>query len=119
MTNLEYFKQKIDGLEENGLRIAIIQGEPAHCNVRSSCEDCYRFVERNEIISCSETKLIEWAMSEHEEKLKPCPFCGGRARTGTDGEEGHTVFCTSCKVETDAYADKKTAIKVWNRRENV
>ena len=119
MKNYEYFKQRIDELEKNGLRIAIVQGEPVHCNIRGSCKDCCRFVENEKIISCSETKLIEWAMSEHEEKLKPCPFCGGRARIGTDGEEGHTVFCTSCKVETNIYADERTAIEAWNRRENV
>lgn len=120
MKNYEYFKQKIDELDGNGIRIAIVQGEPVRCGVRGLCKDCYRFVENgNKIISCSELKLIKWAVSEHEEKLKPCPFCGGRARIGTDGEEGHTVFCTSCKVETNIYEDERTAIEAWNRRANV
>lgn len=117
MTNLEYFKQKIDGLEENRLRIAIVQGEPVHCNIRGSCEDCYRAVENgNQLISCSEIKLIEWAMSEHEEKLKPCPFCGGKAVTNIDETGKYKVFCTSCIAKTDTYTNETYAIQAWNRR---
>lgn len=98
-------------------KIAIVNGRPYDCfGDKIKCHDCDRLHEEK---ICSELKLIKWAVSEHEEKLKPCPFCGGRARTGTDGEEGHTVFCTSCKVETDSYADERTAIEIWNRRENV
>ena len=115
MTNLEYFKQKIAELEENGLRIAIVQGEPVHCNVRSSCEDCYRAVKRNKIISCSETKLVEWVMSEHEE-LKHCPFCGGEGKVFFYKDETYNAFCKNCETITKTYNTREEAIEAWNRR---
>ena len=120
MTNWEYFKQKIEEIEIDKRRISIKKDEPLQCLGYGFCGDCYRAVKNgNESILCSESKLVEWAMSEYKEKLKPCPFCGGKALSSTDGEGGHTVFCTSCKVETNIYADGRTAIKAWNRRENV
>ena len=51
-----------------------------------------------------------------EEKLKPCPFCGGEADAWTDPFfYVWKVFCTECGANilssTDEYADV-----LWNRR---
>lgn len=120
MTNLEYFKQKIEELERNKRRISIKKDEPVRCLGYGFCGDCYRAVkDENELISCSETKLIEWAMSEHEEKLKPCPFCGNRAIVISFIKGIYNVVCNECKVSTGAYHSEKEAVKAWNRRENV
>lgn len=116
MTNWEYFKQTIDELKENRCRIAIVQGEPVCCNVCDSCEDCYRVMKNgNELVSCSESKLVEWAMSEHEE-LKHCPFCGGEGKVFFYKDETYNVFCKNCETITKTYKTREEAIKAWNRR---
>lgn len=58
------------------------------------------------------------------EKLKPCPFCGGKAhldkdRWGYYQEIYYKVECANllnCGAETQRYRAKSDAIKVWNRR---
>lgn len=52
-------------------------------------------------------------------KLKPCPFCGGRAEYvrnfWRDGE--WAVMCVGCHVTSStSYEKKATARKVWNKR---
>lgn len=56
-------------------------------------------------------------------RLKPCPFCGGKAlirRMYVAGEPSHSsVECSECNVKTDFYVyqhDERNVIKVWNRR---
>ena len=57
-------------------------------------------------------------------KLKPCPFCGCKARlithkTGEDSEEAY-ILCTYCNTQgehfEDAYAPVYHAIAAWNTR---
>ena len=47
------------------------------------------------------------------EKLKPCPFCGGKAifeeNTGT-----FFIHCESCCAFTPDFNTKEQAIKAWN-----
>ncbi len=52
------------------------------------------------------------------EKLKPCPFCGGKAELDEDYDSGNIfwVFCTRCGISTDTDYVSKEAIKAWNRR---
>lgn len=64
----------------------------------------------------------------HNNKLLPCPFCGGEVRTyqsryKKNGVEGRNWFaiCNNCKINYPATLDKiaKTedeAIKLWNTR---
>ena len=60
-------------------------------------------------------------MSDREIKLKPCPFCGGKAKVGTTGYS-YKVYCDtpSCDVRpnTRFHKTRENAIKAWNRRAN-
>ena len=55
-------------------------------------------------------------------ELKPCPFCGGKARLFVNG--GVRVVCTRCYVSTMVLKDKleydssavESSVKTWNRR---
>ena len=52
-----------------------------------------------------------------DEKLKPCPLCGGEA----DLKRGlyvidNYVMCKACKTKTTLYNTKDEAIKRWNTR---
>lgn len=60
-----------------------------------------------------------------EDKLKPCPFCGGNAETMSielmDGKEVHYVRCKDiycCGRITRKWTDFDTAVYAWNRRKN-
>ncbi|MGR3292522.1 MAG: Lar family restriction alleviation protein [Candidatus Scalindua sp.] len=46
-------------------------------------------------------------------KLKPCPFCGGKAQRGI-----MNVWCENCGVETrlDSDASQEEIAERWNRR---
>ena len=62
-------------------------------------------------------------------KLKPCPFCGGKAELYHDTKHGSLsvyshVVCTNRKcgvsgawiIESTRYASDDRAIEAWNRR---
>ena len=65
-------------------------------------------------------------------KLKPCPFCGGKAHTdfapGSNityvGKYGikvttpflYRVLCEDCFTQTQAYENREHAVEAWNRR---
>ncbi len=64
---------------------------------------------------------------EIKKELKPCPFCGGKAKLkvyrNSQGEKEYFVYCTSiypteCAVcpDTTFYISKDGAIDAWNRR---
>ena len=58
-----------------------------------------------------------------ENKLKPCPFCGGNAYDHLKysfhaNKQRHAVKCTKCNAYME-YRDKKSAIKAWNTRTEV
>lgn len=68
------------------------------------------------------------------DKLKPCPFCGGKAKVmvcdcsgtyytdiGTEIYRGRgmtncLVMCTKCRVRTQAYLTRRGVFNAWNRR---
>lgn len=53
-------------------------------------------------------------------KLKPCPFCGGKARLVPYGDEHYFVSCTNikcCATASRHMQNKDEAIKAWNRRD--
>ena len=47
-------------------------------------------------------------------KLKPCPFCGGKAEL-VEGSDGWCVYCKECDCEMVRFT-KKQAVKIWNTR---
>jgi len=57
-------------------------------------------------------------------ELKPCPFCGGKARLFVSN--GVRVLCTKCGVTTWTAVDSERVgtsavedvIEAWNRRKN-
>lgn len=52
-------------------------------------------------------------MTEKTQKLKPCPFCGGKAKI-----TGHLLYeikCARCRV-TLPQRYESDAIAAWNRR---
>lgn len=56
-------------------------------------------------------------------KLKPCPFCGGRAKIEKLTIKklflratGYFITCQSCRVFTGAQLEIDAAIEAWNRR---
>ena len=56
------------------------------------------------------------------DKLKPCPFCGGKAKIVDVSGGWCAVVCDKCEatskciVYSGAYAAEAAAIKAWNRR---
>lgn len=51
------------------------------------------------------------------EKLKPCPFCGGEAKLYyTEFYEEFAVQCTWCKADRYGYPTEQEAINAWNTR---
>lgn len=54
----------------------------------------------------------------NNEKLKPCPFCGGEAVVHTLGT-GYMVECLECAVRTVCENTKAEAIAAWNGRASV
>ena len=66
-----------------------------------------------------------------ENELKPCPFCGGKARRKHDTynllgaygnkdtkREWHAIWCPSCKMSQPkrTYASREQSEEAWNRR---
>ena len=57
------------------------------------------------------------------DKLKSCPFCGGKASayevvTDTDKDfAGYIVCCNDCGCATTAYDFKDDAMLCWNKRD--
>lgn len=51
-------------------------------------------------------------------KLKPCPFCGGKADLVPFLNYGGTwkVVCHKCEIGTFVFFSPESAAKRWNRR---
>ncbi|MEI3020810.1 Lar family restriction alleviation protein [Ruminococcus sp.] len=51
-----------------------------------------------------------------EIKLKPCPFCGGKAGLYHTHDGRSCVQCDECGISTLRKMDARLAIQMWNRR---
>jgi len=51
-----------------------------------------------------------------EIKLKPCPFCGGRAILYVWDSERWSVKCEKCNITTSPYGKCALTQEIWNRR---
>lgn len=51
------------------------------------------------------------------EKLKPCPFCGGK-NIRIWKIRAPFVSCDDCRASTGGALTKKEAVELWNRRAN-
>ena len=53
-----------------------------------------------------------------DDELKPCPFCGHKAKHWMILEDKvwHIVECNYCHAKTDKRASQKSAEKAWNKR---
>ena len=49
-------------------------------------------------------------------ELKPCPFCGGKAKLHKPLYEWYFVRCEQCLIRTNEYLESTKAIAIWNRR---
>lgn len=49
-------------------------------------------------------------------ELKPCPFCGGKARRYYGHTDLYGVVCKKCAAKIYGYGSKASATKAWNRR---
>lgn len=76
MTNYEYYKEEIEKIKnETRHKIAIIDNKPKNCfnSAIFLCNICKRFVKNQENTCnsfCSDIELIEWCLSECEEKIE-------------------------------------------------
>lgn len=116
MLNGELYKEEIDEIDVE-CEIAIKDGKPVRCDKNIYCTECGRNIVLNGKEVCSSKKLVEWAISEHKEEPKPCPFCGGNAKLyKIDATNSYVVECEKCYCKTSACIREERAIKVWNRR---
>ena len=50
-------------------------------------------------------------------ELKPCPFCGGEAKSFDKLDSAWNVWCPECLHQCNWRTDRETAIAAWNRRD--
>ena len=77
------------------------------------CKDCrHTYKKENEepCISCRNRYILKF-----EPKLKPCPYCGGKAKEEEIGGDWYIV-CEDCQSSTKTYPTPKEAMEAWNRR---
>ncbi len=49
-------------------------------------------------------------------ELKPCPFCGGKAKIILlKGINAKYIQCENCRISTEVSSEDKTLIELWNR----
>ena len=65
-------------------------------------------------------------MTMSDEKLKPCPFCGGEAKRFTIGDDepnnagGDCIGCTKCGASSHVeFGRKENLVSRWNTRPSI
>ena len=76
--------------------------------------------------SAKNAVAVLWSESDMEERMKPCPFCGGEAKlvkrkfkVGFYPSGGtYYIHCKKCLVTTQPRTSAESVIETWNRRTN-
>lgn len=66
-------------------------------------------IHRLETVGCSHSQDVA------APTIKPCPFCGGKAKF-KNVPSWYWLGCVDCKVETETYPSEEEAIAIWNKR---
>jgi len=103
------------------------KGDELLCELDEIDDDCLRdMLISAEIIDIyskarSPSCPLKIVPETHEGELKPCPFCGGKAknysRYSNIGRLLHFAGCEACSAETSHREDMEQAIAAWNRRD--
>ena len=56
--------------------------------------------------------------SATDERLKPCPFCGGKAEFRSGSSTTPYIRCRECGGRTKSSRNRANLIAAWNRRAN-
>jgi len=51
-------------------------------------------------------------------ELKPCPFCGGKAKCLTNDHPMFQIGCPVCNIYSGILYEESQAITLWNTRHN-
>lgn len=82
------------------------------CNGHCCDDKCPCHHEKD--VNCS---FLWLSLEAEEEKIIPCPFCGGESVAYYDEDlMGHIVFCLECKTRSGLCKTKANAIAKWNGR---
>ena len=102
---LEYAPELYEALKKLLEEIPVIAGDSRHDELALRIQEAAKLIREIE-------------ESQDEEKLKPCPFCGGEAvypEGLTVG--GYWITCSKCGIEQGhGYMTQEEAIAAWNRR---
>lgn len=69
------------------------------------------------IIVLIAVKLWIWVKKMNKQRLKPCPFCGGKPkRMGDKIWNDYWIVCSKCGVTTPRLCSKEEVNDLWNKR---
>ena len=101
------------------VRIAFRDGEEGWFG---QCQECFSRGAWSEDRDCAAAK---WNRRAASEKLKPCPFCGGKVKyikcgsfpsTPSEYADWVMIVCPSCGATTEAFADINELDSLWDKR---
>ena len=90
------------------------EGKPIEFRQKGKKEDWYT--------TYRQVDIIAWRLDYEyriKEELKPCPFCGGKAKVYKEDKADEFTFvaaCTECFCEVNGVHTKQEAINAWNIR---
>lgn len=82
---------------------------------------CLGYPEIKEICDLAIERLKAIKEEQDAIPLKPCPFCGGKAKIIQDDKLRrcfYKVQCEKCNVENSFNDDRSMVVEKWNRRTN-
>lgn len=80
---------------------------------------CFGYPEIKEICDLAIERLKAIKEEQDAIPLKPCPFCGGKAKIIQDDRlYFYKVRCEKCYVETSPADGRNMIVEEWNRRVN-